>query len=60
MVTAKEFFKHIFSFPLIQPANLCIGVYPERGRGVFKPFLLMCIRIFKHKKKAPHNRGASI
>ena len=52
MLTAKEFFKHIFSFPLTQPANLCAYV--------FKPFLLVCIQIFKHKKKAPHNRGASI
>ena len=48
MLTAKEFFKHIFSFPLTQPANLCVGVYPERSRGVFAPFLLVCIRIFKH------------
>ena len=41
MLTAKEFFKHIFSFPLTQPANLCVGVYPERSRGVFKPFFVI-------------------
>ena len=45
MLTAKEFFKHIFSCPLTQPANLCAGVYPERSRGVFKPFF--CYNVFE-------------